>query len=267
VACDIIEAPMSGTAVYVYCVVRSAKRPPLTRVPPGLPGAAKPTAAHLGGALWLIAADVPLDTYGPGRLEAALGDMPWVSEVALAHEAVVEHFAGLRGATVVPMKLLTMFSTLDRAVADTRSRRGDITAAMKHIAGCEEWGVRVIRDPSKPARARSAAPATTGAGFLAAKKRARDEIHESVRVAAEAAADAYETLAPLSRDARRRDDVPANATTPPLLDAAFLVPVGRRTRFRAAARRAAQACAKAGAQMTLSGPWPAYNFIPVSEAP
>jgi hypothetical protein len=48
---------------------------------------------------------------------------------------------------------------------------------------------------------------------------------------------------------------------PPLLDAAFLVPTGKRARFQAAARRLAQACARAGADLTLTGPWPAYNFV------
>ena len=54
--------------------------------------------------------------------------------------------------------------------------------------------------------------------------------------------------------------------TPPLLDAAFLVPAARRTRFTNAARREAEACARAGAQLTISGPWPAYNFIQPDEA-
>lgn len=256
---------MPESAVYAYCIVKSARKPSMARVPPGLPGAARAGAIGLGGSLWLIAGSVPLETYGPGRLEAALGDMTWVGEVALAHEAVVEHFAGLRGATVVPMKLFTMFSTVERAAADMRARRGEIAAAMSRIAGCEEWGVRVMQRVRATPR-RAAERATSGAGFLAAKKRARDQAIESARIAAEAALGAYDRLALLSRDARRRDDVPESATSPPLLDAAFLVPAARRTRFRTAARRAARTCADAGAELILSGPWPAYNFIQAGSA-
>lgn len=62
-------------------------------------------------------ASVPLAQYGPGALEASLRNLEWVSEVALAHEAVVEHFVQLRGVLVVPMKLFTMFSTVERARA------------------------------------------------------------------------------------------------------------------------------------------------------
>jgi Gas vesicle synthesis protein GvpL/GvpF len=215
----------------------------------------------LGGGLWLIAADVPLETYGPGRLEPALADMNWVGAVALAHEGVVEHFAAMRAATVIPMKVFTMFSTPDRAAAEMRARRKDISAALTRISGCEEWGVRVMRGGQPTVKRAGGAKATTGAGFLAAKKQAREEATESVRVAAEAALDAYDLLSSLSRDARRRDDVPESATAPPLLDAAFLVPSRSRTRFKTAAKRAARSCEKAGARMILSGPWPAYNFI------
>jgi hypothetical protein len=107
--------------------------------------------------------------------------MSWVGEVAVAHEAVVEHFTRLKGATVVPAKLFTMFSSLDRALADTRSRRDDIIEAVKRIAGCEEWGVRILRTAAENPRRPATTRATTGAGFLEAKKRARDEKIESAR--------------------------------------------------------------------------------------
>lgn len=252
---------MAESAVYVYCIVDAPKRPAMSRVPRGLPGAPAPATESLGGTLWLIAADVPLDTYGPGPLEASLRDLDWVGRVAVAHEAVVEHFTKLKGATVVPAKLFTMFSTIGRALADTRSRRREIAAVIRRIGGCEEWGVRVIRSAT-PARAKAkAAAALTGVGFLAAKRQARDEALTSARMAAEAAVDAYDALAAAAREARRRDDVPENAPAPPLLDAAFLVPTNARARFRTSARKAAERCSRAGAELTVSGPWPAYNFV------
>ena len=82
-----------STAVYLYCVVRAARRPPLARVPTGLPGGTRPAAEKLTALLWLITSDVPLDAYGPPQLESRLRDLDWVSQVALAHESVVEHFS------------------------------------------------------------------------------------------------------------------------------------------------------------------------------
>src|SRR4051794_40158966 len=97
------------SAVYLYCLVRAARQPSTTRVPAGLDGAARPEPFKAGGTLWLIAADVPLDIYGPSRLEPRLRDLEWVSEAAIRHERVVEHFARMRNTTVLPMKLFTMF--------------------------------------------------------------------------------------------------------------------------------------------------------------
>lgn len=248
----------SARATYLYCVVRRAKPPVMRGVPPGLPGSERPVVLP-AGRLWLVVSEVPLDRYGPERLETALRDLDWVAEIAVAHETVVEHFARMRGAAVVPMKLFTMFSTSERAVAEMDARRRELDAVLTRIAGCEEWGVRVMRRAAV-VRAPVEARARSGAAFLAARKEVRDSARAAVQKAAESAAATFDALAPLSRDARRRDDAPTGAA-PPLLDAAFLVPAARRTAFRAAARRAAKVCADAGAEMTLTGPWPAYNFV------
>ena len=258
---DIIA--VMSRACYVYCIVRSGRKPAGARVPPGMPSGERPAIAAAGSGLWLVTSDVPLGEYGPGQLESKLRDLQWVSEAAVAHEAVVEHFARLRGAAVVPMKLFTLFSSESRAVADVQSRRAEIEGILTHIGGCEEWGVRVSRSAGVRASSQAtAAPPRSGTAFLAARKHARDAAREASENAARAAAHVYEELSPMAKDTRRREDAPAGAL-PPLLDAAFLVPSGARSKFRVAARRAAKACAAAGAEMLLTGPWPAYNFVQI----
>ncbi len=255
------------TAVYLYCVVRAARKPSLGRVPSGLAGATRPEAPRLAGSLWLVTADVPLDVYGPQHLEARLRDLEWVSKTAIAHEAVVEHFARGRGAVVVPMKLFTMFSSMKKAIDEVGQGRATIERAMKHIAGSEEWGIRIARKPGAPppgASGKTTRP-TSGAAFLTARKEARDATG-SLRMAALAAADAaFTRLGRHAKDARRRERRQEHGANPPVLEAAFLVTAGARARFKAEARRQAAACAAAGAELTLTGPWPAYNFV-ASEA-
>jgi hypothetical protein len=46
-----------------------------------------------------------------------------------------------------------------------------------------------------------------------------------------------------------------------LLDAAFLVAQGKARPFQEAAKKAASALAKDGYELTLTGPWPPYNFV------
>jgi hypothetical protein len=60
-------------------------------------------------------------------------------------------------------------------------------------------------------------------------------------------------------------DVPLTVIAAPgsrlLLDAAFLVPVRRAGAFRALQRKQARAFRTAGIVVSLTGPWPPYNFI------
>lgn len=254
------------TATYLYCIVKSAGEPGMGRVPEGLPGAERPQALPVTSSLWLIVAAVPLAVYGPDHLDRHLADLDWVGRIALAHESVVEHFARRSGITVIPMKLFTMFSSPERALADIAKRKGPIAAAMRRIAGAEEWGIRIMRGGIAAAAPARAPRAASGAAFLAAKKQVRDDARRAKLAAAEVAADAFARLSSIARDARRRSDAPAAGAAPPLLDAAFLVPASGRTRFKAAAKREAGRCVEAGVQLTLSGPWPAYNFVQGDEA-
>jgi hypothetical protein len=212
--------------------------------------------------LWLVVSEVPLERYGPEHLETALRDLDWVAQVAVAHESVVEHFARQPNAVIVPMTLFTMFSTEARAAREMEGRRKDIETVLKRVAGCEEWGVRVVRGP-RPATPVAAPAVRSGAAFLTARKEVRDNARMALQIASGVAAAVFDELSPFAKDTRRRSDAPPGVV-PPLLDAAFLVPSANRAGFRTAARRAAKACAEAGAEMTLTGPWPAYSFAEAS---
>lgn len=255
-----------STAVYLYCVVRAAGKPSLARVPAGLPGATRPDAHRLSASLWLITASVPLDVYDPARLEPRLRDLEWVSTIAVAHEAVVEHFSRSKGVVVIPMKLFTMFSSMDKAAEDVSAGRTAIERTMRHIAGSEEWGIRIVRRPaaSLPSAGTAGRPAS-GAAFLTAKKQARDAAANSRAEAVTASETAFARLSRHARAANLRPRRQEPGTNPPILEAAFLVTAAARTRFKAEARRQAKLCASAGADLALTGPWPAYNFI-ASEA-
>lgn len=248
------------SAVYLYCVVKSPRRPTVSRAPEGLAGASRPEAHDAGKGLWLIAAAVPLSQYGPGQLEPRLQDLDWVATTAVAHEAVVEHFSRGKG-VVIPAKLFTLFSSIDKARADVAARRAAVERVMKRIGGCEEWGIRITRRPATaPAGVDTPSKAMSGVAFLAARKASRDATANARAAAIASAEAAFHALARRARDAKARDRRPEPGTNPPVLEAAFLVPVSARAKFKAEARRQAAACDSAGADLALSGPWPAYNF-------
>lgn len=253
---------MSSTATYVYCLVRSPKKPSLARAPTGVPGGAPPRAVAGAPGAWLIVSDVPLDRYGSAAIDAGLKNLDWVAERAMAHEAVVEYVA--RSADLVPMKLFTIFRDDERAIANVAERR-DVAAIFKRIAGSSEWSVRMTAGaaPAKVhptrSRARSGQTRAGGTAFLLRKKSERDATREAAAAARRAVEKVYDDLVRLARDAVRKEGDLAGTSV--LLDAAFLVRRSHQAKFTSAARRLAATAHQAGCELTLSGPWPPYHFV------
>jgi hypothetical protein len=263
-ACPVTAAAESGT--YVYCVVHAPRRPSLNRGLPGIPEAAPPQVISVASRLFAIVSELPLDIYGPGALEPRLHDLDWVASVAIAHERLVEQLARRPSHTVIPMKLFTMFSSIESAAADIRRRRAALLAIARRIAGCDEWGVRIMRDVERSGSFANASnrPMHSGTAFLQARKAARNTVRRARAESLAAADAAFLHLRRFSRDVRRRHLEREAATNPPILDAAFLVRRERRPAFRAEVRRQATLCRESGARLVLTGPWPAYNFIEAS---
>lgn len=253
-------------ATYLYCLVRDDREPALEEAPPGLPGCAPPRTLALGGGLWLVAATAPLSEYGSAEIQDRLSDLSWVSGRALAHEAVVEHFAGSRA--VLPLKLFTLFASDERAVADVRQNRERIDQALDQVAGCVEWGVRIRLDDARAREIlaeearRDAGRQASGTAFLLRKKMEQEASRD---LAARLRAEMDGTFAELAEGAK--DTVRREAATPPeaggrlLLDAAFLVPTGNGVDFEARVERCAARLATRGCEVTLTGPWPPYHFV------
>lgn len=257
-----------SSATYLYCVVRAPGPLPLAGAPGGLPGCGPVRALDLSGGLWLIASDAPLPDYGSEEIERRLQDLSWVSDRALAHEAVVEHFS--RAGTAVPLKLFTLFSSDERALAHIRDDRERLERVLLRIEGCVEWGVRIHFDESRARDVLAAEAGTggdghgTGTSFLLRKKMEKDASRTLVARLRSGADDAFEELSLSSADAVRRNPTGPNGERL-LLDAAFLVRQARAAEFEAAVERCAARLGPQGCELTLTGPWPPYNFA--GEAP
>jgi hypothetical protein len=242
----------------VYCLVSDPSTPDLSTAPPGLPDAAPPRVVALGRERWLLAADAPATRFGEAALERGLRDAAWVSTCALAHERFIEHFLG--AAALLPMKLFTVFSSEQAAVAAMQRGARRTSALLRRLAGHVECGVRVRLASSL---APASAPRSTGNGagraFLEAKKAARDARHAALAEAAAGAARLDQELRGRSADARAL--APPPGATPLLLDVAYLVPRNGVARFEQALADGAPALAALGCETTLTGPWPAYHFL------
>ena len=252
-----------GHATYLYCLLHRAAPPRLDGAPRGLPGMDRPRALRIAPRLYLIIADAPLTRYGAAAINGRLHDLDWVSACALAHEAVVEHAAAL--GTTVPMKLFTLFSSEERALRHVRGRHRALAAVVRRIAGRQEWGVRVRADvkAATNGRGRASRRAMSGTQFLLGKQR---EAAARRRRATPAAAPVRRALGALGRDTdgAKRRAIPAAASriSGLVADVVYLVPTQGRGRFLQAVTRVRRALAGQGYDLTLTGPWPPYHFIP-----
>jgi hypothetical protein len=243
--------------------VASDAKPPAADVPAGLDGMAPPRVLPAGASRWLIVADAPLGRYAADVVNRRLSDLGWVGERAMEHERVVEHFT--RHGTVVPMKLFTLFTGDEKAVADVRGRRG-LARLVSSLAGREEWGVRVAVDPGRLRRrireqaARPTPGLSAGTGFLVQRQREQRAVKGSLDDARQRAEEVFSALAALAADARRRDPAGVEGASL-LLDGAFLVERARAAEFTDAARALARRHATEGVTVVLTGPWPPYNFL------
>lgn len=271
---------MSSTLTYVYCLVRATGQPSLRRAPAPVPGgrsvrllevplskpkaqSPKPPFRH-----WLVVSSVPARQYDEAALERGLQRLDWVGPRALAHEAVVEHF--LSSPAVLPMQLFALFTTDARAIEHVASDRRRIARILARIDGRVEWGLRVTlsrpvqgSDP-RTTRHRGLTPfvAASGAEYLARKRELRDAPRLELQRARADAARAYHAIRRTTAAARRRTEVEQAAPgSRVVLDAAFLVPAGQRRAFEAAVRGQTRPLERTGLAVSLTGPWPAYNFI------
>jgi hypothetical protein len=256
------------TLTYVYCLVRSPRRPALRGVPEGVVAGAAPRALDAGGGLWAIVATVPAREFDEPALAAGLSDLEWVGRRAMAHEAVVEHF--LPAPAVLPMQLFTLFTSDARALEHIAGDRPRIERILASVERQLEWGLRLTLDVKAVPPGNVPVREGSGSAYLL-RKRDQLELARARLADARAKADSlYEALAGEATDARRRTATEQAAPGARLLlDAAFLVPIRRSGAFRMAVRRGARALGTSGIVVSLTGPWPAYNFIAdaVSPAP
>jgi hypothetical protein len=255
---------VSAALTYVFCLVRSARRPSVTDVPVDLPGAGALRVIAAAPATWLVVASVPQRDYSETALAAGLQDLDWVGPRAMAHEAVVEQFLSARA--VLPMQLFTLFTSDDRAIAHVTRDRRRVERILARIDRQHEWGLRLTFD-EKSVRDRIEQGAAShggasGADYLTRKRDLLNVTRVQLAEAKTAANRLYRALSREASEARRRTSLERAAPgSRLLLDAAFLIPVRRATAFRTALRKQARALGPSGVVVSLTGPWPPYNFI------
>jgi hypothetical protein len=247
---------MSAAATYVYGLLERRTPPAVKEAPSGPPGLGPLRALPVRDGLWLLAANAPLARYGEDAIERGLQDLDWVSRCALGHERVVESF--LTAGTLLPMKLFTLFTNDEAALARSRADAPRVARLLARLRGKAEWGVRLRRTEAPPARP-AARPAKSGREFLQRKLEARTVRRETTAADRQAADRLYRALARHAAACVRKP--PADEGGRLLLDAVFLATKAGASALRRGVASEARALRADGLDLVLTGPWPGYHFL------
>ncbi len=259
------EQVPAGVATYVYGVLADAEAGRV--VPPAGIDADHPVRVLEHGELAALASSVPLADFDEHRLRERLSDMSWVEQVARRHEAVLE--SALRTATVVPMRMCTIFRDDDGVRAMLARDHDALWGALEGLAGKAEWGLKAFRSAPRAGRATDPVPPeagpASGTGYLERQREARRRRERAGAALAEACDAVHRRLAAVSADAAllslQRPEVSGHPGEM-LLNAAYLVGDDRCEAFHDAVRAVEPAAQDVGIELVLTGPWPAYNFVP-----
>jgi hypothetical protein len=257
--------PDTEPAWYVYGVVEAGKAP----VPGELEdlGIQRSLAVVIEGELSAVVSRVPAEEFAEDELRAHLNDMGWVETVARAHERVLD--ALCRQTTVIPMRLCTVYKT-DGGVREMLRRESDaLLETLQDLEGKVEWGVKVFFERRSASRSaggeQPSRESASGAEYMDHRRRERDRGRQLDEQIEAAVAEIHERLDSLSEESTlnppQRPEVSAHPGEM-VLNGAYLVERKRETTFHEEATALQSRFEGIGIELVLTGPWPAYNFLP-----
>lgn len=241
---------MSGGRWYVYGVVDGSSPPEIA-----------PPSARLvtQDGIAAVARIVPADDFDEQNLPERLHDIDWVTALAVEHSEVLDRMR--ERTTVLPMRICTVYRSEERLREMLSAEAPRLAQVLDHLRGRSEWGVKVfsVRAPTLPEREASGGEDQAGAGaaYLLARRRERDQVAQADQLIDQACDELHELLCAAAVEGR---------ANPPqrqeLLNGVYLVDDEHADEFQRLAREPGERYASLGLELTVTGPWPAYNFVP-----
>jgi hypothetical protein len=268
------RAERAGDGIWAYCVTAAGEP-----FPEGLAG------VHRSGSverieherLAAVVSRVPLSEFGEEPLRRNLNELEWLERVARRHEEVLER--ALEQATIVPLRLCTIFEDEDGVRRMLDEQRSTLTAALERLTGRQEWGVKLLvdraaleaaaRDRTEDADAleEDLDDRSAGGAYMLRRRLERRVREAADRLAVSVADDVHARLQDWASDAVLNP--PQNRELSGhqgemLLNGAYLVETAKVVRLGELVTELQDRYGELGATLELTGPWPPYNFVPRS---
>ncbi|MGH2859335.1 MAG: GvpL/GvpF family gas vesicle protein [Solirubrobacteraceae bacterium] len=247
----------AGRAWYVYGVVAAGTElgDQLRDVDPE-----RPLDLLREGPVAAVMHPVALAEYDEERLREHLADLGWVEATARAHQEVLGRIQ--EHATVIPMRMCTVYKTED-GVREMLSRESEpLRDAIDRLDGRAEWAVKVF---ARSVPAASTPGDASGAAYMERLRTEAVQREHSRTAADEEATRLHERLSALAGDARiiplQRPEVSGHGGEM-ILNGVYLVADDDALAFGEQVAALRSELKGDGYELALTGPWPAYNFVP-----
>ncbi|GFG53265.1 gas vesicle protein GvpFL [Mycolicibacterium agri] len=251
---------MPTEGVWAYAVVGGEDAGPRIA---GLHGVAgEPVRVVWHADIAAVVGTVGLDQFGEDALRRNLEDLDWLAATARAHDAVISAIA--RFGPVVPMRMATVYLDDTRVAHLLQTRRDDFAAALRHVTGRAELGVKAYADPEIVAGAQESVPAgekLSGTAYLMRRRRALTAREDAFRVASQHAERIHAELLAHAVDGKRKpasDRALSGRSDWTVLNGTYLVNVDDIDSFTEVADALDRDIP--GIDVEVTGPWPPYSF-------
>lgn len=255
---------------YAYAVLHGGGAAPPVGLPADLTGVAgapvRLVSGPPGAGLAAAVSAVPAADFQEAALRRHLEDLGWLEVVARAHHTVIEELSAK--ATVLPLRLATVYLDDARVRDMLGNGRAMFTACLDRLDGHLEWGVKIyVEDaPREAPAAPSAQDLSPGRAYLRARgvqRHSREDAHHDARGAAERVAAIGRELAVDHARHRVQQGELAGDAGENVVNDAYLVAREHAETFRVRVQDAAAGLS--GVRVEVTGPWAPYSFAAVPE--
>lgn len=259
---------MSGV-LYLYGFVPSEVPP----MPDGFTGIdERPVEIVDVGPFAAAVSELDADVYDEASIAARLKDLAWVGRHGAWHETVVTWFSD--HAVIVPARLLTVFSSREAMSAEASERRRTIEDLLERFRNDREWDLKVSYDvdgltehlgvyseeaADEEARIRAAPP---GRRYLLERSRDERARGQAAQVARRLAGEVLDRLRTLANDTAEVELPQLRGGARVVLNAALLVSPDRAEELQRIASEERERLEAHGVEVSLTGPWAPYRFMP-----
>lgn len=258
--------------LYLYCLARSSRLPPLPLEGRGLDERSPLQVAVFQdlAAVWSL---VPLNDFCGPEAADRLRDLTWIGPRVIRHQEVV---AGvMRHSPVLPARFGAIFSSAASLKKLLHHRHDAIYAFLERLTGQEEWAVKGMLDRAgakeklftlKLAREAAHLDGLSPGKRYFQEQRLRAACDQELPgwlqgLCRELWADLREYAAEV-RERRLLSREATGSDKDMILNWAFLVPEDAALRFQAHIQVANLQFAERGLMFECTGPWPPYSFCP-----